>query len=135
MATRITSIFLDCARRISVGFANKPVTVFIATRDGHVLHCKADEIAKLEGPGRGVTVIKVADDDVVIAFIAGGKGDVLQLETEKSGKDFSQKADPKQVSSRGGKGHQIVKKATLVAPAKPVTIQPLANAEGGQGVN
>ena len=109
--------------------------VVTATRDGHVLHCKADEIAKLEGAGRGVTVIKVADDDVVIAFIAGGKGDVLQLETEKSGKDFSQKADPKQVSSRGGKGHQVVKKSSLVAPAKPVTIQPLANAEGGQGVN
>jgi DNA gyrase subunit A len=109
--------------------------VVVATRDGHVLHCKADEIAKLEGPGRGVTVIKVAADDAVIGFIAGGKGDVLVLQTEKSGKDYSQKADPKQVSARGGKGHQVVKKATLVAPSKPVTIQPLANAEGGQGVN
>ena len=109
--------------------------VVTATRDGHVLHCKADEIAKLEGPGRGVTVIKVADDDAVIGFIAGGKGDMLVLQAEKSGKDYSQKADPKEVSSRGGKGHQIVKKATLVAIPKPVTIQPLANAEGGQGVN
>jgi DNA gyrase subunit A len=109
--------------------------VVTATRDGHVLHCKADEIAKLEGPGRGVTVIKVTNDDSVIGFISGGKGDVLQLETEKSGKDYSQKADPKQVSARGGKGHQVVKKTTLVAVPQPVTIQPLANAEGGQGVN
>ena len=109
--------------------------VVTATRDGHVLHCKADEIAKLEGPGRGVTVIKVADDDTVIGFIAGGKGDVLPLETEKGGKDLSQKADPKQVSARGGKGHQVVKKATLRVVPQPVTIQPLANAEGGQGVN
>jgi DNA gyrase subunit A len=109
--------------------------VVAATRDGHVLHCKADEIAKLEGPGRGVTVIKVAPDDVVIGFISGGKGDLLHLETEKSGKDYSQKADPKQASARGGKGHQVVKKSSLVAPPKPVTIQPLANAEGGQGVN
>ena len=109
--------------------------VVTATRDGHVLHCKADEIAKLEGPGRGVTVIKVAADDAVIGFIAGGKGDVLRLEAEKSGKDFSQKADPKEVSARGGKGRQVVKKTTLVAPTKPVAIQPLANAEGGQGVN
>ncbi len=109
--------------------------VVAATRDGHVLHCKADEIAKLEGPGRGVTVIKVAPDDLVIGFIAGGKGDVLSLQTEKSGKDYSQKADPKEVSSRGGKGRQVVKKTTLVAAPKPVTIQPLANAEGGQGVN
>ena len=109
--------------------------VVTATRDGHVLHCKADEIAKLEGPGRGVTVIKVAEDDVVIGFISGGKGDVLELQTEKSGKDYSQKADPKQVSARGGKGHQVVKKTALVVVPKPVTIQPLANAEGGQGVN
>ncbi len=109
--------------------------VVTATREGHVLHCRADEIAKLEGPGRGVTVIKVAEGDTVIGFISGGKGDVLQLETEKSGKDYSQKADPREVSSRGGKGHQVVKKASLVVVAKPVTIQPLANAEGGQGVN
>jgi DNA gyrase subunit A len=120
---------------IGVVPCNDGDVVVTATRDGHVLHCKADEIAKLEGAGRGVTVIKVADDDVVIGFIAGGKGDVLELKAEKSGKDFTQKADPKQVSSRGGKGHQVVKKTTLVAPAKPVTIQPLANAEGGQGVN
>ncbi len=109
--------------------------VVCATRDGHVLHCKADEIAKLEGPGRGVTVIKTAEDDIVIGFISGGKGDVLHLETEKGGKDYSQKADPKQVSSRGGKGHQVVKKASLIATPQPVKIQPLANAEGGQGVN
>jgi DNA gyrase subunit A len=109
--------------------------VVTATRDGHVLHCKADEIAKLEGPGRGVTVIKVAPDDMVIGFIAGGKGDILHLQTEKGGKDLSQKADPKEVSGRGGKGHQVVKKATLVVVPQPVTIQPLANAEGGQGVN
>ena len=75
------------------------------------------------------------NDDAVIGFIAGGKGDILHLETEKSGKDYSQKADPKQVSARGGKGHQVVKKSTLVAVPQPVTIQPLANAEGGQGVN
>ncbi len=120
---------------LSVIPCNDGDVVVTATRDGHVLHCKADEIAKLEGPGRGVTVIKVADDDVVIGFISGGKGDVLHLETEKTGKDYSQKADPRQVSARGGKGQQVVKKTSLIAPPKPVTIQPLANAEGGQGVN
>ena len=62
---------------LGVVACNDGDVVVVATRDGHVLHCKADEIAKLEGPGRGVTVIKTADDDVVIGFIAGGKGDVL----------------------------------------------------------
>ncbi len=103
--------------------------------DAHVLLCKADEIAKLEGPGRGVTVIKTEDDDVVIGFIAGLKSDQLVVETDKSGKRFELPADPKQVKGRGGKGVQIIKRAQLVVVGKPVTIQPLANAEGGQGVN
>ncbi|HEY4182370.1 MAG TPA: DNA topoisomerase IV subunit A [Kofleriaceae bacterium] len=109
--------------------------VVTATRDGHVLHCKADEINKLEGAGRGVTVIKTQDDDHVIGFIAGRKADILEIETDKSGKKFELHADPKQVSARGGKGHQVMKRVTFRVVEKPVTIQPLANAEGGQGVN
>ncbi|HET7504182.1 MAG TPA: DNA topoisomerase IV subunit A [Kofleriaceae bacterium] len=120
---------------IGVVPCNDGDVVVTATRDGHVLLCKADEIAKLEGPGRGVTVIKTEDDDVVIGFIAGVKSDQLVLETEKSGKRFELAADPKQVKGRGGKGHQIIKRAQLVVVPRPVMIQPLANAEGGQGVN
>ena len=120
---------------IGVRACNDGDVVVTATRDGHVLLCKADEIAKLEGPGRGVTVIKTEDDDHVIGFIAGLKSDQLIVETEKSGKRFELPADPKQVKGRGGRGSQIVKKATLVVVPRPVTIQPLANAEGGQGVN
>jgi DNA gyrase subunit A len=109
--------------------------VVCATRNAYVSYCKADEIAKLEGPGRGVTVIKTDAEDQVIGFIAGHKSDHLHLETEKSGKKFDLVADPKQVKARGGKGHQIIKRVELVVVPKPVTIQPLANAEGGQGVN
>jgi DNA gyrase subunit A len=120
---------------IGVVACNDGDVVVTATRDGHVLLCKADEIAKLEGPGRGVTVIKTEDDDVVIGFIAGVKSDHLIVETEKSGKRFELAADPKQAQGRGGKGHQIIKRAQLAVVQMPVTIQPLANAEGGQGVN
>jgi len=120
---------------IGVVACNDGDVVVTATREGHVLLCKADEIAKLEGPGRGVTVIKTEDDDVVIGFIAGVKSDQLIVETEKTGKRFELAADPKQVKGRGGKGHQIIKRAQLVAVPRPVAIQPLANAEGGQGVN
>ena len=109
--------------------------VVVATKNAYVLRCTAEEINKLEGAGRGVTVIKTDDDDHVIGFISGVKSDVLHLQTEKSGKKFDEHADPKQVKSRGGKGHQIIKRTTIVVVPKPVTIQPLANAEGGQGVN
>ncbi len=120
---------------LGVVACNDGDVVVAATRDGHVLHCKADEIAKLEGPGRGVTVIKTTDDDVVIGFIAGRKADTLVIESEKSGKQLELHADPKEVSSRGGKGHQVMKRVTFKLVPKPVTVQPLANAEGGQGVN
>ncbi|HEX2687529.1 MAG TPA: DNA gyrase subunit A, partial [Kofleriaceae bacterium] len=120
---------------IDVVGCNDGDVVVTATRDGHVLLCKADEIAKLEGPGRGVTVIKTEDDDVVIGFIAGVKSDQLVVETEKGGKRFELAADPKAVQGRGGRGHQIIKRAQLAFVPGPVKIQPLANAEGGQGVN
>jgi DNA gyrase subunit A len=118
---------------IGVVACNDGDVVVTCTRDGHALLCKADEIAKLEGPGRGVTVIKT--DDMVIGFIAGVKSDQLIVETEKGGKRFELSADPKQVKARGGKGHHIIKRAQLVVVPRPVKIQPLANAEGGQGVN
>ena len=117
-----------------IACADKDIVV-ACTQDGHVLHCKADDIAKLEGAGRGVTVIKTADDDQVIGFIAGGKRDVLTVETQGSGKKFELHADPKEVTARGGKGGQIVKRATLQLVRTPVTIPVLANAEGGKGVN
>ena len=72
---------------------------------------------------------------MVIGFIAGAKGDQLVVETEKGGKRFEIAADPKQVRGRGGKGAQIIKRAQLVVVPPPVKVQPLANAEGGQGVN
>jgi DNA gyrase subunit A len=110
--------------------------VVVATREGHVLTCKASEVAQLEGPGRGVTVIKTEADDHVVAFLSGAsKNDVLVVETDKGGKRFELHADPKQVTARGGKGHQVVKRAQLIPVAKPVTIIPLANADVGQGVN
>ena len=109
--------------------------VVVATGKGHALTCMAGEIAKLEGPGRGVTVIKTAADDAVIGFIAGGKGDVLVLETEAGRKRFELAAVKKDAGSRGGKGRQIVKRNQLVLVRPPVTIKPLATADGGQGVH
>jgi DNA gyrase subunit A len=120
---------------LGVVACNDGDTVVCATRSAYVLKCKADEVAKLEGPGRGVTVIKTDDDDQVIGFLSGVKSDVLKLQTEKSGKSFEEHADPKEAKGRGGKGRQIIKRTTLVVVRPPVTIQPLANAEGGQGVN
>ena len=117
-----------------IGVGEKDIIV-AATHRGHVLVCKADQISRLEGPGRGVTVIKTADNDHVIGFIAGShKRDALIVQT-KSGRRFQLYADPKNAKSRGGKGHQIVKRSTLsLVPVAP-TVTPLATASGSDGVH
>jgi DNA gyrase subunit A len=117
-----------------------PVTekdiVVTATRRGHVLVCKAEEINKLENPGKGVTVIKTGADDRVIGFISTtDKKAFLAVETEKGGKGFELYADPKKAASRGGKGGQIVKRSELVASKRDVVIPVLATAEGGSEVH
>ncbi len=106
--------------------------VVTATQSGHVLHCNAEEITKLEGPGRGVTVIKTEDDDHVIGFVAGDKNATLQLESA-AGKAFPQAADRKQVTGRGGKGHQLQRKTTFKVVPSPVTIPSLGG--GADGAN
>jgi DNA gyrase subunit A len=110
--------------------------VAVATRGGHALTCKVEEVNKLENPGKGVTVIKTAPDDRVIGVKVGkGRSDVLRLETDSGSRKFEVAADPKQAAPRGGKGRQLVKRSTLVAVAEPIVITPLANAEGGSEVH
>ena len=53
-------------------------------RRRNALVCKVDEVNELAGPGRGVTVIKVADDDEVMAFLCTSRKDAaISLETDK----------------------------------------------------
>ncbi len=118
-----------------VGCGDKDIVV-AATRQGHHIICKATDINKLEGPGKGVTVIKVGGDDEVIGFISGGhKKAALSLETSKGSRKFEIHADPAKASGRGGKGKQLVKRAELKLQAQPVEVVRLATAEGGEEVH
>jgi len=110
--------------------------VALATRGGHALCVMADDVNKLENPGKGVTVIKTGADDRVIGVKAGrGPKDVLRLETESGGRKFEVAADPKHAGGRASKGRQLVKRAPLVLTAEPVVITPLANAPGGPEIH
>jgi DNA gyrase subunit A len=120
---------------IGVIGTNDGDVVVAATAKGHALATRAEEITKLEGPGRGVTVIKTDPSDGVIGFVSGTKGTKLVVETSGGNKRFELEALVKESGARGGKGRQLVKRGELVLVPKPVTIQPLANADGGQGVN
>jgi DNA gyrase subunit A len=110
--------------------------VAVATRKGHALTAKVEEVNKLENPGKGVTVIKTSPDDRVIGVKVGRtRSDVLRLENDSGSRKFDVSADPKHAGPRGGKGRQLVKRSTLVAIPEPIVITPLANAEGGSEVH
>jgi DNA gyrase subunit A len=115
-----------------VGCGARDVVV-VATRKGHHLACLAEEINRLEGPGKGVRVIKVGGDDHVIGFISGShKRDSLALEAASGTRRFELHADPGKVVARGGKGKQLVKRTTLRLRDRPVEIPPLVTAESGE---
>ncbi|RMH36791.1 MAG: DNA topoisomerase IV subunit A [Deltaproteobacteria bacterium] len=110
-------------------------TVIAATAKGHVLLCPAAEINQLENPGKGVRVIKVAPDDELIAFVASsGRDNPLRVQTVPGKKKFEIAPDKRRLSSRGGKGQQIVKRSRLEPTYVPPTIPRLATVDAPKGV-
>ena len=102
----------------------------VVTEQAHMLVTKANEVNELAGPGRGVTVIKVADDDKVVAFLVTSKRDAaVPLETSK-GRKLELAAFGHDPAARGGRGHQLVKRDTVKPlPMPPVFVQLPASEE------
>jgi len=103
-------------------------TLITATRGRRALLCDADEVSFLGGPGKGVTLMKLADDDAVIGFRAArGPRDVLTVETSMGGEQRVGTATYEK-SSRGGRGREIIKRGNLVRtvlepPAAPAPLE------------
>ncbi len=92
----------------------------VVTEKTHALVCKVNEVNELAGPGRGVTVIKVAPDDKVVAFLASAKRDAqLLLETQK-GKKLTLSPGKYGVAGRGGKGREMSKKDKVKSIERPI---------------
>ena len=88
----------------------------VASEQGHALVCTVAEVNELAGPGRGVTVIKLDDDDRVVAFRCAdekrGDWQSIPLESEK-GKKVQVELRKGEVVARGGRGRELVRKDTL----------------------
>jgi DNA gyrase subunit A len=89
--------------------------VAVVTSGGRALLCKASEVAELAGPGRGVTIIKVDEDDGVLGFGVGkdDADEIIIAETE-GGKKIALGPGHDSVSGRGGKGRPIAKRTKIV---------------------
>ncbi len=99
----------------------------VVTKESHALVCKLEEVNVLANPGRGVTVIKVKDDDQVLGFTVD---ETLTVESEK-GKTEEIKALKKEIVSRGGKGNQIWRKDQVAKIIQPPVVVPQLAPESG----
>jgi DNA gyrase subunit A len=81
-----------------------------ATADARGVLARADEVNYLSGPGKGVLLIKLGDDDRVLGFIAStGDRDLLTVETTRGGEQTISTAKY-EVTGRGGKGRELLQR-------------------------
>ena len=104
----------DGVEVIGVERVNGGETLIAASKQRRALLCKVDEVNFLSGPGKGVLLVKLDDDDALIGMkVSRGPRDVLTVETSMGGE---QRIGPAsyELTSRGGRGREIIKRGTLV---------------------
>ncbi|GJL64530.1 MAG: DNA topoisomerase (ATP-hydrolyzing) [Nitrospirales bacterium] len=105
------------------GFLNTS-TVAVATQRGRLLLCPAEEVSLLSGPGRGVMVIKLDQQDHVVAFsLLKDKHDQVLL-LKQDGSKLPVSTKKYQSVSRGGKGHPLFRRGSLSGAEVPEAILP-----------
>ena len=118
----------DGAEIVGVAPVTGRETLIAATVQARGLLCRADEVNYLAGPGRGVILIKLGDDDRVLGFIASkGDRDLLTVETTR-GAEQTISTVKYEVTGRGGRGRELLQRggfARIVWPT-PEAPAPLA---------
>jgi DNA gyrase subunit A len=72
--------------------------------------CRVDEVNYLSGPGKGVILVKLGDDDRVLGAIASsGDRDLLTVETTRGAEQTISTAKY-EVTGRGGKGRELLQR-------------------------
>jgi DNA gyrase subunit A len=95
-----------------------------ATVEGRGLLCQAEEVNYLAGPGRGVILIKLADTDRVLGFIAStGDRDLLTVETTRGAEQTISTAKY-EVTGRGGKGRELLQRGQFTRLVWPTPEAP-----------
>ena len=119
----------EAAEVVGVSRVTGGETVIAATREARGLLCKVDEINFLSGPGRGVILIKLDKSDRVLGFIAStGDRDLLTVETSR-GAEQTISTTKYEVTSRGGKGRELLQRGQFTRVLWPVPDAPEPFAE------
>jgi len=124
----------DGDKVVAVWLPTNEETIYLASADGHVIHFKIEDVNILAGVGKGVMGIKLAEGDSCIGgALMGGRFDKLVLETS-GGRTMEFGPAKYDVTSRGGKGFEAVKRAnfTRVVPP-PIELVNWEEMEGKNG--
>jgi DNA gyrase subunit A len=93
-------------------------SIFLASADGHVLHFPIEEINILAGVGKGVIGIRLEDGDTCLGgALIRNQNDALVVET--SGGKQMEFHGSRELTSRGGKGFEAVKRTSFVRVVPP----------------
>lgn len=104
---------------IGVALIRGKETLIVASHEKKGLLCPASEISYLNGPGKGVTLIKLEDNDRVVGFAAAyTHEDALVLRTSLGGEQRISPAK-QEISARGGKGRDLIKRGQFVEAVLP----------------
>lgn len=104
----------------------------VASVQGRLLLCDPTEVPALSGPGRGVTVMKLEKDDRILAFkILRGREDKMVL-IKEDGATITASSHKYQAVTRGGKGHQVIKRGTLKGGLPEEILLPNFSADVGE---
>ncbi len=94
-------------------------TIYLASASGHVIHFRIEEINILSGAGKGVMGIKLDKKDTCLGgALMSGRFDKFVLETS-GGRTMEFGRAKYEVTSRGGKGFEAVKRTTFVRVVPP----------------
>ncbi|OFW16692.1 MAG: DNA topoisomerase [Acidobacteria bacterium RIFCSPLOWO2_12_FULL_66_10] len=101
-----------------------------ATAQARGILCKVDEVNYLSGPGKGVILIKLGDEDKVLGFIASsGDRDLLTVETTR-GAEQTISTTKYEVTGRGGKGRELLQRGQFTRIVWPTPEAPAELTKG-----
>jgi DNA gyrase subunit A len=118
------------AEIVSVARLTGGEVLIAATAEARGILCKAEEVNFLAGPGKGVLLIKLAEDDRVLGAIASsGDRDLLTVETTRGGEQTIS-TGKYEVTGRGGKGRELLQRGGFARVLWPAPEAPAALAVG-----
>jgi DNA gyrase subunit A len=114
-------------------------TIYLASANGHIIHFPVEQINILAAAGKGVMGIKLEEGDACLGgALMSGRFDKFVLETS-GGRTMEFGRNKYDVTTRGGKGFEAVKRANFVRvvpqPIELVNWDEIEGKNGGDSAN